>query len=117
MERLKTVLLAEADERVRRSIAERLRDEEYLVLEAYDSASIFSWVVFHSRNIDLIVIGESVIDSSWMERVKPYCPDTELLFIESVEHESASGETRAETVATAVREMLRCKKAGGGTDS
>jgi DNA-binding NtrC family response regulator len=117
MERLKTVLLAEADERVRHFIAERLRNEDYLVLEAHNGASIFNWVVSHSRSIDLLVIGKGISDSSWIERLKPYCPETEILLIQSVGHQDASDETLAETVVTKMREMLRGKKASGGNEA
>jgi DNA-binding response OmpR family regulator len=116
MERLKTVLLAEADERVRRSIVERLRHENYLVLEAHDRPSIFNLVVSHSRSIDLLVIGKGLTDPSWIERLKSYRPEMEALFIQSVEHEDSSDETLAEIVTTRVHEMLSGKKASGGNE-
>ena len=57
---IRTILLAETEGELRRSVADLLGKDAYNVLEAHDQATALHVIKTHSRRIDLLVIGESM---------------------------------------------------------
>ena len=101
-----TVLVVEADDELRSTLVDRIRQEGYLVLEAPDRGTALHIARIHSRHIHLLVIGESTYERNWTANLERYRPKMRVIIFAAHPKETHSDALAPESVLPKIREFF-----------
>jgi hypothetical protein len=104
-----TIPMAENDEELRYGLAQRLRHDGYLVLEAEDMPGVLSVALVHSRPIHLLLMDPSMESRTLAATLEKYRPEMRVWFVKRHPHESRQDALPLETVLERVQVFFQSK--------
>ena len=108
-----TVLVGVQNEELRRLLTDKLRRDEFLVLEADNSQGVLNIVIQHSRPIHLLFLEASMADPEFPALLKQFRSYMRILFVTTCSEDAPFNALPPDYALAAARELLTPLKPRG----